>query len=113
MSAVTWPDDGDAESRMLGVLPYYHVYGARFLMRCVMDGLLIRLFRTFAGAVAILSLQYHRGAALVIMQQFEPTAFCSTIERYRVTQACVVPPICLLLSHHPGMFSNCELDLDS
>ncbi|KAI0783026.1 AMP binding protein [Abortiporus biennis] len=65
---------------MLGVLPFYHIY----------------------GAVKLLHFPYLRGTPVVIMSKFDPTVFCRSIERYKVTSALIVPPICLALVHHPA-----------
>ena len=43
-----------------------------------------------------------RGVPAVTMEKFDVAAFCRAIERYKVTEALVVPPISLALAHHPG-----------
>ncbi|KAI9456754.1 AMP binding protein [Russula earlei] len=65
---------------VLGVLPYFHIYGAVLLI----------LYPLFCGF------------PVVIMPKFDPEQFCQAIERYRVTAVFVVPPIILLLVHHPA-----------
>lgn len=42
------------------------------------------------------------GCPVVIMQQFEPDAFCRNIEKYKVSMSLIVPPVCLAILHHPG-----------
>ena len=43
-----------------------------------------------------------RGAPVVVMSGFDPVEFCKNVETYKITHACVVPPICLALVKHPG-----------
>jgi len=43
------------------------------------------------------------GCPVVIMPQFEPEAFCRNIEKYKVTVALIVPPVCLAILHHPAV----------
>ena len=45
------------------------------------------------------------GSPVVIMPQYEPDAFCRNIEKYKVTVALIVPPVCLAILHHPGKCS--------
>lgn len=40
---------------------------------------------------------------VVIMGKFDPVECLKNVERYKVTEWLVVPPVCLLLTHHPGM----------
>jgi 4-coumarate--CoA ligase len=42
---------------------------------------------------------------VVILPRFEPIAFLSAVSRYKATVALVVPPILLMLLHHPGTCS--------
>lgn len=79
MAEVLWPTT--SEPRMLGLLPFYHIYGASKLV----------------------AFQLRQGIPLIIMEKFDPVAFCRAIQDYRITQACVVPPICLVLSQHPAV----------
>lgn len=65
---------------VLGVLPFYHIY----------------------GAVKLLLFQFLLGVQVVIMPKFDPVGCCRNIERYRVTGFLIVPPICLALVHHPA-----------
>lgn len=65
---------------ILGFLPFYHIYGATMLL-------------PFALLI---------GSPVVIMPQFEPEAFCRNIEKYKVTMALIVPPVCLAILHHPA-----------
>ncbi|KAF9514741.1 hypothetical protein BS47DRAFT_1392176 [Hydnum rufescens UP504] len=38
----------------------------------------------------------------VIMPHFEPNLFAQTIEKYKVSRACIVPPILVVMSFHPA-----------
>ncbi|KAH9996648.1 AMP binding protein [Russula compacta] len=64
----------------LGVLPCYHIYGMVTLM----------LYPIFSGF------------PVVILPKFNPEQFFQVIERYKVTIGFVVPPILLVLLHHPA-----------
>ncbi|KAI0052986.1 AMP binding protein [Auriscalpium vulgare] len=66
---------------MIGVLPYYHIY----------------------GVVKLLLFPLYMGFPVVIMPKFDPDRFCYNIERYKVTAAYIVPPIILALIHHPAV----------
>lgn len=39
----------------------------------------------------------------MIMQKFDPVESCKYIEKYKITQMLVVPPMCLLFTHHPAV----------
>ncbi|KAF8586520.1 AMP binding protein [Ramaria rubella] len=65
---------------LLSVLPFYHIYG---LLNLLLD-------------------PFSRGAPQVVMSQFDPNSFCAYIERYKVTAACIVPPILVVLANHPA-----------
>jgi len=64
---------------MIGVLPFYHIYGLSMLV----------LF------------PFSQGIPLVVCPRFEPALFCSGIQRYKVTVALIVPPIILFLANSP------------
>ncbi|KAG6891501.1 hypothetical protein C0992_005640 [Termitomyces sp. T32_za158] len=65
---------------MLGMLPFYHIYGMVKLLH----------FPTLSGV------------PLVTMPCFDPVKFCAHIERYRITTALIVPPVLVVLARHPG-----------
>lgn len=102
MTTVLWPKEYP-NPRMLGVLPFYHVYGILFSPVRIT---VANAFVWAVGAAILLAYQYHQGVPLVMMQQFEPVAYCRAIEQYKITDICVVPPVCLALLHHPGMLSQ-------
>jgi acyl-CoA synthetase (AMP-forming)/AMP-acid ligase II len=82
---------------VLGVLPYYHIYGTRTAVTSSVL-LLIR----HEGAVMLLLYPLFCGFPVVILPKFDPDQFCRAIELYRVTAAFIVPPVLLVLARHPG-----------
>ncbi|CAL1711282.1 unnamed protein product [Somion occarium] len=75
-----YPKTVPGEDVMLGVLPFYHIY----------------------GSVKLLLFQFLLGVQVVIMSKFDPVEFCRNTEKYKVTIALIVPPICLAIIHHPA-----------
>ncbi|KAF9514742.1 hypothetical protein BS47DRAFT_838022 [Hydnum rufescens UP504] len=76
----TYFPKGDPKTDIsLAVLPVYHVYG------------LVILLWDFVTKVP-----------QVIMPRFEPNLFAQTIEKYKVSRACIVPPILVVMSFHPA-----------
>lgn len=53
----------------------------------------------------LLLFPFSRGMRVVIMSKFNPKEFCRAIERYTITQALIVPPMCLALARNTGMYS--------
>jgi 4-coumarate--CoA ligase len=82
---------------LLGVLPYYHIFGMRH--HCHITSVFADARK---GVVMLLFYPLFCGFPVAIMPKFDPEQFCQAIERYRVTAGYVVPPILLLLAHHPG-----------
>lgn len=70
----TLPDD-----RMVGILPFFHIY----------------------GMVLILNLAIYRGVPLVTMPRFELDQFLDLVQRYRISNLNLVPPLVLALTKHP------------
>jgi acyl-CoA synthetase (AMP-forming)/AMP-acid ligase II len=66
------------DDTLIGVLPFFHIYGMIMMLLSLM-----------------------RGCTLVTLPRFELEHFLSTLERYKVTYAHMVPPIVLLMSKHP------------
>jgi acyl-CoA synthetase (AMP-forming)/AMP-acid ligase II len=64
---------------VLGVLPFFHIY----------------------GMVVIMGLVLHAGGTIITLPRFELEPFLSTLERYAITRAHLVPPIVLALAKHP------------
>ncbi len=73
---------------ILDFLPFYHIYGMMVLLN--------------TGLVT--------GATQVILPRFEPDAALHLIQQHRITDLFVVPPVVLLLAHHPRLE---EYDLTS
>ena len=67
--------------RIMVVLPMFHIYGMSAVM---------------AAGLAC-------GATAVTLPRFDMDLFLSTIEKYRITFAHVVPPIVLALARHPSV----------
>jgi len=64
----------------LAVLPFYHIF----------------------GLVMVLLVDFVTKVPEVIMPRFEPNFFAQTLEKYKVTRACIVPPILVVMSFHPA-----------
>ena len=62
-----------------GILPFFHIY----------------------GMVVILYSSLQCGAKTVTMSKFEPELFLSSLEKYKVSLAYLVPPLVLFLAKHP------------
>ncbi len=69
----------DANDTVLGVLPFFHIY----------------------GLVVVMNLSLRVGASIVTMPRFDFAECLALMERRRVTVAYLVPPIVLGLSKHP------------
>lgn len=72
-------DPTTADDVLIGVLPFYHIYGMVVIM---------------AHAIAA-------GAHVVTMPRFDLAKFLSLVQEYHVTRAHLVPPIVLALAKHP------------
>ncbi|KAJ7106027.1 AMP binding protein [Mycena crocata] len=73
---------------MLGILPFYHIYGVAKLVH----------------------FPFTWGCPVVVQSRFDPVQFCAVIQKYRVTTALVVPPVLVVLARHPAVD---EYDLSS
>lgn len=88
----------------LGVLPCYHIYGTphhyhiAYVFADTDDPTLV----TIKGVVTLMFYPLFSGFPVVILPKFDPEQFFRAIERYKVTIGFVVPPILLVLLHHPG-----------
>ncbi len=67
------------EDRMLGLLPFFHIY----------------------GMVLILNLVLYKGATIVTMPRFEMEQFLQIVEKYKLTYLSLVPPLVLALAKNP------------
>jgi acyl-CoA synthetase (AMP-forming)/AMP-acid ligase II len=72
---------GHADDVLLGVLPFFHIY----------------------GMVVIMNLALYRGAAVVTLPRFDLDQCLESIQKYRITFANVVPPLVLALAKHPAV----------
>ncbi len=75
------PNPVDENDCMIGVLPFFHIY----------------------GMVLILNLAIYRGSTLVTMPRFEIEQFLQIIQDYKVSCLSLVPPIVLALAKHPAV----------
>ena len=50
----------------------------------------------------VLLYHFRMGVPQVVMSRFDPEIFCASIEKYKITVAGVVPPILVVLLHHPA-----------
>ncbi|TFK74033.1 AMP binding protein [Pluteus cervinus] len=67
--------------KLLGILPFYHIYGA------------------------VMLLQYPVAAnmSVTIQPRFDPVQFCASIEKYNIDIALIVPPVLVVLARHPAV----------
>ncbi|KAH8087870.1 AMP binding protein [Cristinia sonorae] len=65
---------------MLGVLPFYHIYGACNLM----------------------AIPFSNGFPVVVVPKFDIIATFQCIEKYRITMMLAVPPMFLAMARHPA-----------
>lgn len=72
-------DQLDEDDVIIGILPFYHIY----------------------GMVIIMSISLHLGAKIVSMPRFDLAQFLELMEKHKVTAAYLVPPIILALAKHP------------
>ncbi|RDB25422.1 4-coumarate--CoA ligase-like 7 [Hypsizygus marmoreus] len=77
----TFPELNMGVDSVLGILPFYHIY----------------------GAVKLVHFPWTRGAPVVIQARFDPEKFCASIERYKITMALIVPPVLVVLARHPAV----------
>ncbi|GAA5813305.1 hypothetical protein MFLAVUS_006780 [Mucor flavus] len=68
-----------AKDKMIGVLPFFHIFGLTLLMH-----------------IAI-----YLGTPVYVMPKFDLIKFCETVQSKKITYTCLVPPIILLLAKHP------------
>jgi acyl-CoA synthetase (AMP-forming)/AMP-acid ligase II len=76
---------GDKD-RGLGVLPFFHIFGLTLKIH-------VALFL---------------GVPIYVMPKFELPLFLETVQKYKITFSCLVPPIIILLAKHP-LIDNYDL----
>ncbi|EUC55217.1 4-coumarate-CoA ligase [Rhizoctonia solani AG-3 Rhs1AP] len=81
MSRAAFPEMTQGRDVLLGILPLFHSYGAMHLIQY-----------PFTLAVPV-----------VISPAFNPEAFCSSIQKFKITCALVVPPVLVVLASHPAV----------
>ncbi|KAF8689650.1 acetyl-CoA synthetase, partial [Rhizoctonia solani] len=79
MSRAAFPEMIQGRDVLLGILPFFHSYGAMHLIQYPL---------TLAVPV-------------VISPAFNPETFCASIQRFKITCALVVPPVLVVLASHP------------
>ncbi|KAF5322581.1 hypothetical protein D9619_001914 [Psilocybe cf. subviscida] len=67
--------------RMLGFLPFYHIF----------------------GAVKLLHWPLTCDVPVYIMARFDPVQFCANIQKYKITYALIVPPVLVAMARHPAI----------
>lgn len=91
---------GWRRDKLLGFLPFYHIYGlstSRISSECLVGrGLTERI-----GLTCLILQSLRRGFHLVVMPKFDIETFCATIEREKITFTYLVPPVLLLIAKHP------------
>ena len=88
------------DDAMLGILPFYHIYGTHLLD---ILSTLSSPHNLYVGAVKLLHFPFVHGTPVAIMARFDPVQFCANIERYKITDSLIVPPVLVVLNRHPGM----------
>ncbi|CAE7143255.1 unnamed protein product [Rhizoctonia solani] len=79
MCRPAFPEMIQGRDVLLGILPFFHSYGAMHLIQ-------------YPLTLAI---------PVVISPAFNPESFCSSIQRFKITCALVVPPVLVVLASHP------------
>ncbi|KAL0084771.1 hypothetical protein F4703DRAFT_1981445, partial [Phycomyces blakesleeanus] len=67
--------------RSLGILPFYHIL----------------------GLYAVLNETFYHGIPLYVLQKFDFSLFCETIQKEKITRLYLAPPIILRLSNHTAL----------
>ena len=80
-AGIPLPRKGSGGDKILACLPFFHIY----------------------GLTATMLLPMYSGVKVVVLAQFEIEKFCRLIQDHGITYSYVVPPMCLLLSKHPGV----------
>lgn len=67
------------KDRALGVLPFFHIFGLTVKIHACL----------------------YMGMPVYVMPKFDLPLFCETVQNDKITFACLVPPIIILLAKHP------------
>jgi acyl-CoA synthetase (AMP-forming)/AMP-acid ligase II len=64
---------------LLGTIPFFHAFGLNHIVHTTI----------------------YYGVPLYVMPRFDLEKFCQTIEKYKITFTCLVPPMVLILAQSP------------
>lgn len=79
MDGITGIDITNEDDIIMGILPFYHIY----------------------GMVVIMNMSLSRGATIVTMPRFDMVQFLELVQKHKVTRVNLVPPILVGLAKHP------------
>ncbi|MCC6602319.1 MAG: 4-coumarate--CoA ligase family protein [Anaerolineae bacterium] len=79
MDGITGIDITNENDIIMGILPFYHIY----------------------GMVVIMNMSLSRGATIVTMPRFDMVQFLELVQKHKVTRVNLVPPILVGLAKHP------------
>ncbi|MBK8899661.1 MAG: 4-coumarate--CoA ligase family protein [Anaerolineaceae bacterium] len=79
MDGITGIDITHEDDIIMGILPFYHIY----------------------GMVVIMNMSLSRGATIVTMPRFDMVQFLELVQKHKVTRVNLVPPILVGLAKHP------------
>jgi acyl-CoA synthetase (AMP-forming)/AMP-acid ligase II len=84
--------------KILGLLPFYHIYGSLQTHFMAPKFTLTDLYPT--GLTGLLHQCLSRGIELVVMPKFSLDAFCLAVKQHRITLTYVAPPVIVQLSRN-------------
>lgn len=76
---VSYPPTHLQSSKILAIMPFFHMY----------------------GGVMLTNFPLRRGLPIVIMSKFDLVEFCTHVQRHKVTDVMLAPPVILMLAKHP------------
>ena len=79
MDGITGIDITNEDDIIMGILPFYHIY----------------------GMVVIMNMSLSRGATIVTMPRFDMVQFLELVQKHKITRVNLVPPILVGLAKHP------------
>jgi acyl-CoA synthetase (AMP-forming)/AMP-acid ligase II len=79
VEAMFGPHINSNQDRVLGVLPFFHIF----------------------GLTAVVHLAIYMGLPLTVMSKFDLPLFLNVIQTHQISLSCLVPPIMVLLAKHP------------
>ncbi|KAI9488768.1 hypothetical protein BDB00DRAFT_884743 [Zychaea mexicana] len=81
ITAIWSPTSESEAARILAVLPFFHIY----------------------GLMVVLHAPFYMQRPVYILPRFDLEQFCTTVQKYKISFGCVVPPILLLLAKSPAI----------